>query len=98
MGRDDVRQYVESSDCVILLGAFMTDINLGVYTARLDPARSINATSEKLSIRYHNFEDVRFKDFMRGLLDANLARHENGPLPSPASPEPVEVTRGAKAT
>ena len=40
MGRDDVRQYVESSDCVILLGAFMTDINLGIYTARLDPARS----------------------------------------------------------
>src|SRR5438876_8619735 len=49
MGRDDVRQYVENSDCVILLGAFMTDINLGVYTARLDPARSIYATSEKFS-------------------------------------------------
>ena len=63
MGREDVRQYVESSDCVILLGAFMTDINLGVYTARLDPARSIYATSEKLSIRYHTYEEVRFKDF-----------------------------------
>src|SRR4051795_7878607 len=48
MGRENVRQYVESSDCVILLGAFMTDINLGIYTARLDPARSIYATSEKL--------------------------------------------------
>ena len=68
MGRDDVRQYVESSDCVILLGAFMTDINLGIYTARLDPARSIYATSEKLSIRYHTYEDVRFKDFIHGLL------------------------------
>ena len=53
MGRDDVRAYVESSDCVIMLGTFMTDINLGIYTARLDPARSISATSEKLSIRYH---------------------------------------------
>ena len=68
MGREEVRQYVESSDCVILLGAFLTDINLGVFTARLDPARSLYATSEKLSIRYHNYEDVRFKDFMRGLL------------------------------
>ena len=66
MGRDDVRQYVESSDCAILLGAFMTDINLGIYTARLDPARSISATSEKLSIRYHTYEEVRFKDFVRG--------------------------------
>src|SRR5437879_5464509 len=70
MGRDEVRQYVESSDCVILAGAFMTDINLGVFTARLDPGRCIYATSEKLSIRYHNYEEVRFKDFMRGLLRA----------------------------
>ena len=47
MGRDDVREYVESSDCVLLLGAFMTDINLGVYTARLDLGRSIYATISK---------------------------------------------------
>jgi len=78
MGREGVRQYVESSDCVILLGAFLTDINLGVFTARLDPARSIYSTSEKLSIRYHNYEDVRFKDFVRGLVRAKLCRR---PLP-----------------
>src|SRR5208283_38025 len=72
MGREDVRRYVESSDCVILLGAFMTDINLGIYTARLDPVRSIYATSEKLSIRYHTYEEVRFKDFLTGLLGLGL--------------------------
>lgn len=74
MGREEVRRYVESSDCVIMLGAFMTDINLGIFTARLDPSRSICATSEKLSIRYHNYEEVRFKDFVRGLLSAKLRR------------------------
>lgn len=74
MGREAVRRYVESSDCVIMLGAFLTDINLGVFTARLDPARSIYATSEKLSIQYHNYENVRFKDFVRGLLTAKLKR------------------------
>ncbi len=83
MGREEVRQYVESSDCVIMLGAFMTDINLGVYTARLDPVRSIYATSEKLSIRYHNYEDVRFKDFVRGLLAAKLRRRELTKIPRP---------------
>src|SRR5439155_25288297 len=76
MGREEVRKYVESSDCVILLGAFLTDINLGVFTARLDPARSIYATSEKLSIRYHNYENVRFKDFVRGLLRARFHRRQ----------------------
>ena len=72
MGREDVRRYVEASDCVIMLGWFMTDINLGVFTARLDPARSINASSEKLTICYHNFENVRLKDFLRGLIAAKL--------------------------
>lgn len=74
MGGEEVRRYVEESDCVLMLGAFMTDINLGIFTARLDPARSISSTSEKLSIRYHNFEGVRFKDFLRGLLKAPLRR------------------------
>jgi indolepyruvate decarboxylase len=89
MGRDDVRQYVESSDCVIMLGAFMTDINLGIYTAHLDPARSISATSEKLSVRYHTYEEVRFKDFVRGLLGLRLRRRLSGRIPRPA---PVEAT------
>lgn len=74
MGREEVRHYVESSDCVIMLGAFLTDINLGVFTARLDPERSISSTSEKLSIRYHTYEQVGFKDFMRGLLRARLRK------------------------
>jgi TPP-dependent 2-oxoacid decarboxylase len=84
MGREDVRQYVESSDCVIMLGAFMTDINLGIYTARLDPARSIYATSEKLSLRYHTYEEVRFKDFVGGLLRLPLRRRKLGCIPHPA--------------
>jgi indolepyruvate decarboxylase len=83
MGRDDVRRYVEGSDCVIMLGAFMTDINLGIYTAHLDPARSIYATSEKLSIRYHTYEEVRFKDFLRGLVRLKLRRRALGKIPQP---------------
>ena len=94
MGREDVRRYVESSDCVILLGAFLTDINLGVFTARLDPARSIYATSEKLSIRYHNYEDVRFQDFLQGLLRAGLRRRRAGLWPHPSKMSSAKPVRG----
>jgi indolepyruvate decarboxylase len=95
MGRDDVRQYIESSDCVIMLGTFMTDINLGIYTARLDPARSISATSEKLSIRYHIYEEVRFKDFMRGLIKLRLRRRALGKIPRPTPNTNYRVKSGA---
>ena len=61
------QQFVEESDCVILLGTFMTDINLGIFTANLDPANCIYATSEQLRIRHHHFHDVQLADFIRAL-------------------------------
>ncbi|HUR47122.1 MAG TPA: thiamine pyrophosphate-dependent enzyme, partial [Candidatus Saccharimonadales bacterium] len=90
MGREEVRRYVESSDCVIMLGTFMTDINLGVFTARLDPGRSISATSEKLTIKYHSYDDVRFKDFVRALARATWKKRR---LPEFVSPEASAVDR-----
>jgi indolepyruvate decarboxylase len=70
MGRESVRRYVEESDCVVLLGTFMTDINLGIYTAHLDPAKCIYVTSEKLRIQHHHFHDVLLSDFVKRLAKA----------------------------
>ncbi len=64
MGHAEVTQFVESSDCTLLLGTFMTDINLGIYTAKLDPARCIYATSEQLRMRHHHYHDVLLGDFI----------------------------------
>ena len=99
MGRDDVREYVEKSDCVLMLGAFMTDINTGIYTAKLDPAKSISANSERLAIRHHTFENVRFKDFVRALLAADLHPHKSASRPHPPQPrEFVAGRQGEKVT
>ena len=87
MGREEVRAYVEESDCVVMLGAFMTDINLGIFTAQLDQGKAIYATSERLAIRHHTFENVRFKDFLRGLLDADLRQRASAPHPEPPRPQ-----------
>ncbi len=83
VGRTDVQDYVESADCALMLGCFMTDINLGVYTAHLDPNRTIYATSEKTSIRHHSFENVPFRSFFKALLDASLKRRKKIELPKP---------------
>ncbi len=74
MGRDEVRQFVEDSDCVIILGAFMTDVNLGIYTANLDRARSIYATSERIAVRYRTYEDVMFDDFIDSINSSKLRK------------------------
>lgn len=64
MGRAEVTKLVEESDCVLLLGAFMTDLNLGIFTANLDPAKCIYATSEQLRIRHHHYHGVGLAQFI----------------------------------
>ena len=72
MGRDEVTEYLEASDCLLMLGCFLSDINLGIFTAKLDPSKSINATSEDLQIRHHHYREVRLDDFIDGLRERNL--------------------------
>lgn len=81
MGRTSVTEFVESSDCVILLGTFMTDINLGIYTARLDPGLAIYVTSEQLRIGHHHFHDVLLSDFVEGLAKSKLKAKSKKSLP-----------------
>jgi TPP-dependent 2-oxoacid decarboxylase len=76
MGHESVRQYVESSDCLILLGALMTDINFSITPTPIEQSKSIYVTSEKLSIRHHNFENVLLQDFVTKLIEGPLARKD----------------------
>ncbi|MAE65223.1 MAG: preprotein translocase subunit Tim44 [Phycisphaeraceae bacterium] len=74
MGHEQVRRAVEGADCVLFLGAFMSDINLGVYTARLDPDRCIDASSQRISIRRHYYEHVELGKFIEALSRSLPAR------------------------
>jgi indolepyruvate decarboxylase len=76
MGYESVRKYVESSDCLILLGALMTDINFGMSPTPIEQSRSIYVTSEKLSIKHHIFENVSFQEFLNGLIEVPLKKRE----------------------
>ena len=67
-----VRDYVESSDCVLMLGTFITDMSLGIYTAKLDRKRTILSTTESTNVRYHRYDDVQFVDYLRALSTARI--------------------------
>ena len=84
MGRAEVAECVEQADCLLMLGCFLTDINLGIFTAKLDPSKCIDATSEDLRIRHHHYRDVRLDDFVRGLTARQM--HLAKPLVPPKEP------------
>ena len=83
LGRREVQEYVEGSDCLIRLGTLPTDINLGIYTAHLDPARCIDATRDRLAIGLHTYERVQLADFVDGLARAELPRRMDREHPRP---------------
>lgn len=99
MGRREVTEFVESSDCILMLGTFLTDINMGIYTANLDPRRCIVATSEDLRIRYHHYHQVQPGDFI-GELGRRSFRCGRRPIPKDHLRGPVKFTakKGAKMT
>lgn len=91
LGREEVTNYVEASDCVVMLGTFMTDINLGIYTAKLDISDCIYATSEQLRIRHHHYHDVRLIDFLENLAARGLSHNPQPAAPTEWTPEPFEL-------
>jgi indolepyruvate decarboxylase len=72
LGREEVTRFVEDSDCVILLGEYMTDINMGIFTAHLDPWRCIDATAETLRIGHHYYNGILLGDFIKALAAAGV--------------------------
>jgi TPP-dependent 2-oxoacid decarboxylase len=67
LSQEYVQQRVETSDCILCLGAFMSDINLGGFTAQLPETRLINANSDKVKIKHHFYHPVSLPVFMEGL-------------------------------
>ena len=71
---EDVRQRVETADCILCLGAFMSDINLGGYTAQLPEEKLINANSDKVKIKHHFYQPVSLPAFTIGLTERLKAK------------------------
>lgn len=67
LGDAEVTSFVEQSDLILMMGTFLTDINLGIYTAKLEPKRCVLATSEELRVSQHHYHDVPLGDFVDAL-------------------------------
>ncbi len=69
LSREYIRERIETADCILCLGAIMSDMNLGGFTAKLDDRKLINANSEKVKIKHHFYQPVYLGDFIDGLIE-----------------------------
>ncbi len=67
--REYVAKRVESADCILKLGALMTDFNTGGFTANFDESKMISANIGFVKVKHHFFENVHLHDFIKGLTE-----------------------------
>jgi len=76
---------VEASDCLLTLGAWMTDVTTGGFTAHLDEGRMIAVNSDQVRIGHHIYPQVYLADFVGGLTaavaEASVEHHAHSPDP-----------------
>jgi TPP-dependent 2-oxoacid decarboxylase len=84
MGEESVRRRVEDADLLLMLGVTLNDVDLGIYTARLDPNRSVRASQNEVVIRHHRYPQIALKDFLQALAQA-VTPHPGGAWPEPTA-------------
>ncbi|MCE5282689.1 MAG: thiamine pyrophosphate-dependent enzyme [Deltaproteobacteria bacterium] len=65
--REIVRRQVESSDCLLSLGVWITDLDTGLFSMNLDNRRMIAAGGGQVRIGNHYYRQIELKDFIRTL-------------------------------
>ncbi|OBK47846.1 alpha-keto acid decarboxylase family protein [Mycobacterium kubicae] len=84
---EDVRVFVESADVVITVGTMQTDFNTGAFTARLDPARTIDIGLHRTTVGSAVYQNVEMADVLRELASrAWTKRFPPGPRPTSLGP------------
>jgi indolepyruvate decarboxylase len=64
-----VRETVESSDCLLAIGYRPIEVTTGDFTASL-PANTIHARGHSVDVGDDNYQAVTLKEVLRGLIDA----------------------------
>jgi len=100
IGRDEVQQFAERADCLLMLGSILTDIDdIRAHATLLAQGRTVHATADGVLIKHHRYDQVRFDDFIRALAAAPMPTFPAHALPtyeaaqteSPAADAPVTL-------
>ena len=71
-----VKELVESSDCLICVGAVWSDYNTGGFTAKLEQGHIVDIKLRHTVVKKARFDDIRSVDVLRAL--AKHIRHRSG--------------------
>lgn len=73
IAREDVQQFINDSDCLLILGSILSDVeDLDATSPLLSEGRTIHATADRVAIKHHRYDSIKFQDFVQGLVRSPL--------------------------
>ena len=90
IGRDDVNRIVDESDCLLILGSVLTDLDVSGARPPSEQ-RTVHATADRIAIKRHTYDGVEFTDFIHALAEADLPVSTGSPVAvsAPLPPRPL---------
>ena len=93
IGRDEVQHFINDSDCLLILGSVLSDVeDLDATSPLLSEGRTIHATADRVAIKHHRYESIRFQDFVQGLVKSPLPSFSHAQRALPAQTVAVPAT------
>jgi indolepyruvate decarboxylase len=97
LANPEIREFVESCDCILAIGTILFDVNMGLFTAKLDKSRIINITPSDVHIGYADYTNLKMFDVLEELAK-RLHKRTDVKGPVAKSPAPPEVGAGNPIT
>jgi indolepyruvate decarboxylase len=100
VGPDEVQKFVNDSDCLVMLGSILTDLeDLGADSPLMRTGRTVHATADAITVKHHRYEGVYFEDFVKALVAApmpsfpsrSIPAHVIAPAEMPAPGQPATL-------
>ncbi|MCP9451634.1 MAG: thiamine pyrophosphate-binding protein [Nitrospira sp.] len=93
IGREEVQQFINESDCLLILGSILSDVeDLDPRSPLFSEGRTIHATADRVAIKHHRFDGIKFQDFVRALVQAPLPVFPSRTPPAPAPLSPAKLS------
>ncbi len=81
LSNSKVAEFIHNSDFRLMLGVILSDINLGMFTAKFSPDDAVAANIDGLKVKNHFYPQIGLDLFMKGLLARKDIKVHNTSFP-----------------
>ncbi len=72
MSQPEVANMIENGDCLLMLGGILSDVDTGIFTAKLNHSHKIFITASEIIIDGQSYHGINFVDFIQALAESTF--------------------------